>query len=176
MFKVKKNVGRYKKNHDFCPRDIESCHHAAARRVELWSLNVNLLFKEPHQLTKFACKTFSCKALIAIFCDLQPLWPSSPTKPDLLRFRCSSVHVPSKTKSVSHHFLFTVDITNSSSLNGKIFRKKSMLENFRANFPKQHIISCPCHIFSAKYPKSTIKALLVDLFRLYTIRGTKTAF
>ena len=38
------NVGRQKKIHDFCPRDIESCHHAAARPVKLWSLNVNLFF------------------------------------------------------------------------------------------------------------------------------------
>ena len=43
-----------KKIHDFCQRDIKSCHHAAARRVKLWSLNANLLFEEPHQLTKFA--------------------------------------------------------------------------------------------------------------------------
>ena len=39
---------------DFRPRDMESCHFAAARRVKLWSLNANLFFKEPHQLTKFA--------------------------------------------------------------------------------------------------------------------------
>ena len=43
-----------KKFHDFFPRDIESCHLAAARRGKLWSLNANLFFKEPHQLTKFA--------------------------------------------------------------------------------------------------------------------------
>ena len=42
-----------KKIHDFCPRDIESYHHAASRSVKLWSLNANLLFEEPHQLTKF---------------------------------------------------------------------------------------------------------------------------
>ena len=29
------------------------------------------------------------------------------------------------------------DITNSSSFNGKIFRKKSVLENFRANVLKR---------------------------------------
>ena len=29
-------------------------HLEAARRVILWSLNVNLFFEEPHQLTKFA--------------------------------------------------------------------------------------------------------------------------
>ena len=27
---------------DFCPRDMESCHLAAARRVKLWSRNANL--------------------------------------------------------------------------------------------------------------------------------------
>ena len=43
-----------KKFHDFCPREIESCHHAGARRVKLWSLYANLFFEEPHQLTKFA--------------------------------------------------------------------------------------------------------------------------
>ena len=29
-------------------------HLAAARRVKLWSLNANLFFEEPQQLTKFA--------------------------------------------------------------------------------------------------------------------------
>ena len=43
-----------KKIHDFCPRDMESYNHAAARQVKLWSLNANLFFQEPHQLTKFA--------------------------------------------------------------------------------------------------------------------------
>ena len=47
MWEVKKNIL------DFCPRDIESCHLAAARCVKLWLLNANLVFKEPHQLTKF---------------------------------------------------------------------------------------------------------------------------
>ena len=41
-----------KKIQDFCRRDTESCHLAAARRVKLWSLNANLFFEEPHQLTK----------------------------------------------------------------------------------------------------------------------------
>ena len=48
MWEVKKKV------QDFCPRDMESCHLAAARLVKLWSLNANLFFEEPHQLTKFA--------------------------------------------------------------------------------------------------------------------------
>ena len=47
MWEVKKKI------QDFCPRDMESCHLAAARRVELRSLNANLFFEEQHQLTKF---------------------------------------------------------------------------------------------------------------------------
>ena len=43
-----------KKNQDFCPRNMESCHLAATRRAKLWPLNANLFFDEPHQLTKFA--------------------------------------------------------------------------------------------------------------------------
>jgi len=49
----KKSMWEVKKIEDFCPRDIESCHLASATRVKLWSLNTNLFFKEPHQLTKF---------------------------------------------------------------------------------------------------------------------------
>ena len=33
---------------------MEPCHLAAARCMKLWSLNANLLFEEPRQLTKFA--------------------------------------------------------------------------------------------------------------------------
>ena len=50
----KKSMLELKKLYDFCPRDMESCHLAAAWRVKLWSLNVNLFFEEPYQLTKFA--------------------------------------------------------------------------------------------------------------------------
>ena len=35
------------------------------------------------------------------------------------------------------HFFYISDIANSSSFNGKIFRKKSMLEKFRANVLKR---------------------------------------
>ena len=38
-------------------------------------------------------RTFPFKALIPIFWDLQPLCTPSLTKPDFLRFRCSSRHV-----------------------------------------------------------------------------------
>ena len=115
----KKSVWKLKTFHLFCLRDIESCHYAVTRRVKLWSLNANLFFEEPHQLTKFASqvhlnhiwqRTFASKALhvhvIAIFWDLQLLWPSLLMKPDLLRFRSSSGQVLSKTKSVTLH-LFT---------------------------------------------------------------------
>ena len=51
----KNQCRKVKKIHDFSPRDIESYHHAAVRRVKLWpSLNANLSFEELHQLTKFA--------------------------------------------------------------------------------------------------------------------------
>ena len=42
-----------KKSQDFCPRDMETCHLAAARRMKLWSLNANLFVEKPQQLTKF---------------------------------------------------------------------------------------------------------------------------
>ena len=48
----KKSMSEVKKFQNFCPRDMESCH-PAARRVKLLSLNANLLFEEPQQLTKF---------------------------------------------------------------------------------------------------------------------------
>ena len=51
---IKNQCGKLKKFQDFCPRDMESCHLAAARRVKLCSLNANLYFEEPHQLTEFA--------------------------------------------------------------------------------------------------------------------------
>ena len=49
----KKSMWKVKNVQYFCPRDGESCHLAAARRMKLWSLNANLFFKEPQQLTKF---------------------------------------------------------------------------------------------------------------------------
>ena len=53
----KTQCGKSKKFQDFCPRDMESCHLTATRRVKLWTLIVNLFFEEPHQLTKFALHT-----------------------------------------------------------------------------------------------------------------------
>ena len=54
----------------------------------------------------------------------------------VLRFWCSSGHVFFKMKSVTLHYFYISGITNSSSFRGKIFRKKSVLENFRANVLK----------------------------------------
>ena len=50
----KKSLWEVKKISRFLPRDMESCPHAAARHMKLWSLNANLLFEEPQQWTKFA--------------------------------------------------------------------------------------------------------------------------
>ena len=81
-------------------------------------------------------RTFHFKDVIAIFLDLQPLWPYSVKKPDFSDLGCSSRHVISKTKPMTPHFFYISDINNSSTFNGKILRKKSMLENFRANVLK----------------------------------------
>ena len=51
---TKNQCGKLKKFQVFCPRHMEPCHLAAARRMKLGSLlNANLFFKEPQQLTKF---------------------------------------------------------------------------------------------------------------------------
>ena len=47
---TKNQCGKLKKFQDLCPRDMESCHLTAARRVQLWSLNSNLFFEELHKL------------------------------------------------------------------------------------------------------------------------------
>jgi len=38
---AKNQCGKLKKIQDFCPRDMEIYHLAAARHVKLWSLNAN---------------------------------------------------------------------------------------------------------------------------------------
>ena len=113
-----------------------------AREIVIAKYDIALLETSPVDSIRFIGplnhiwqRTFPFKALILIFSDMQPLWPSSLTKPDLIRFRCSSGHVLSKTKSVPP-FFYISDITSSSSFNGKKFRQKSMLENFRANVLK----------------------------------------
>ena len=43
-----KSMWEVKRIQDFCPRDMESCHLTAARRMKLWSLNTNLFLEDPH--------------------------------------------------------------------------------------------------------------------------------
>ena len=47
----KKSMWEDEKISRFLSTEHGSCHLAAARRVKLWSLNANLFFEEPHQLT-----------------------------------------------------------------------------------------------------------------------------
>ena len=101
---------------------MESCHLAAARRVKLWSLNSNLFSPidwipligplKPYLAENISLQSSNCN-----FWDLQTLWSSSLTKPDLLRFGCSSGHVLSKTKSVTHFvFTFLTSLTRHLSM------------------------------------------------------------
>ena len=78
-------------------------------------------------------------SIIAIFWDLQPLWPSWLMKPVLIRFKCSSGHVLSKTKLVTPHFFtFLTSLTHHLSM--VKFSKKSMLENFCMNVLKMKFL------------------------------------
>jgi len=89
------------------PRDIESCHLAAARRMKLWSLNANLSFKEPYQLTKFtegSLKQYLAEkiSLQKSNCNIFGLTDSVALFANEARFSdlgCSSGHVLFKTKS-----------------------------------------------------------------------------
>ena len=74
------NVGSKKKFQDFSPG---TWNPAILRLQGARNVHLNHIWQ----------RTFPFKAPIAIFWDLQPLWPSSLTNPDLLRFRCSSGHV-----------------------------------------------------------------------------------
>ena len=75
-----------------------------------------------------------CDLRSAIVCD--HMETSLNECPILSHFGCFSGHVLSKTKSVTPHFFYISDITNSLSYSGKSFRKKSMLKIFRANVLK----------------------------------------
>ena len=128
---TKNQCGELKKIQDFCPRDKGSCHLApeimiVTCELVLWGTSpvdwISLIgpFKPYFGRENFPSKLY----LIAILWDLQPLWSSSLTKCNLLRFRCSSGHVLSKTKSVTPQFFYISGIANLSSFNGKLFRKK----------------------------------------------------
>ena len=107
-------------------------------------------------------ENISLQGVIAIFLGLQALWPYSLKKPD---FGCSSGQVLSKTKSVTPHFFFYIsDITNSSSFNGKISRKKSMLEKFGANVLKRTFVNRCLFKFVQMYSLLDFSNLYEGLF------------
>ena len=74
--------GKLKKFQVLCPRDMESCHLAAARCMKLWSLNAKLFFKKPQQLIPYL---FSNKPISAISWD-----------PKLLKKKFNLIHTNCK--------------------------------------------------------------------------------
>ena len=108
---TKSQCGKLKKIQDFCPRNMESCHLAAARRVKLWSLNADLFFEEPHQISligPFRPYLVETTFLQSSNCNILGLAATLAFFANETRFtqiRCSSWHVLSKTKSVTPHFL-----------------------------------------------------------------------
>ena len=90
-------------------------------------------FRKKSMLKNFRANVLKQYLAVAIYLGLQTLALFANECPILSHFGCFSGHVLSKTKSVTPHFFYISDITNSSSYSGKSFRKKSMLKNFRAN-------------------------------------------
>ena len=78
-------------------------------------------------LQRCNCNIFGLTAAVALF----------GKEARFFRFRVFFLACYLQTKSVTPHVFYISDITNSSSFNGKILRKKSMLENFRANVLKE---------------------------------------
>ena len=120
-------------------------------------------------------RKFPFKVLIAIFLDLQPLWPSSQTKPDLLRFRCFSGHVLSKTKSVTPNFFYISDITKSLSFNGKIFRKKINVRKFWRERPLRQLSYQANHLCLYIFFYSSNTYMIFHIFTCVIIYGYITS-
>ena len=55
---TKNQCGKLKKIQDFCPRNMDPAILRLQGTVKLLSLNVNLFFEEPRQLTKFLIGPF----------------------------------------------------------------------------------------------------------------------
>ena len=72
-------------------------------------------------------------------CNCNIFGPYSLKKPDFFRFRVFFRANSLQNEVGDPQFFNISDITNSSSFNGKNCRKKSMLENFRANVLKYEI-------------------------------------
>ena len=72
-----------------------------------------------------------------MFWDLQPLWSSSLTKPDLLRFRCffRACSFRNEVGDPPNFFIFLTSLTHHLSM-VKFSETKSTLENFHANILK----------------------------------------
>ena len=125
MWEVKKISRFLSTNHGIPP---------AARRMKLWSLNANLLFEEPHQLTKFAQQVhlnhiwqrkLPFKALI---CNILGLAATVVFKANKARFTQIQVFFPACSLQNEDDdppiFFYICDNANSSPFDGKIFRKK----------------------------------------------------
>ena len=82
------------------PRDMESCHLVAERRVKPWLLNANLFFEEPRQLTTYMQRS-------PIYSDLGVLL---------------GMFSPKQSWCPPLFYMYISDVTNSSSYHDKIFR------------------------------------------------------
>ena len=137
----KKSMWEVKKISRFLSMGHEILPSCGCKASETMVAKCKLVLQEPHQLSKFTSqvhlnhiwqKTFPFKALIVIFWDLQPLCPSSQKKPDLLRIRCSSRYVLSKTKSVTPHFFFTFLTSLTHHLSMVKFSEKNQCQKIFA--------------------------------------------
>ena len=90
---------------------------------------------------------------------------------------CSSGQVLSKTKSVIPHFFYISDITNSSSFNGRICRKKSMLENFaRTSLIEAGVPVLDCDGLFKDYELHKVQALSADIAEMDTLNHWMSKF
>ena len=114
---------------------MESCHLVAARRMKLWSLNANLMgplkqsLVENISLQRCNCNIFGLRDTVGLFAKEAGFFRFG------VFFRASSL----QNEVGNLPFFYISDITNSSSFNGKICRKKSMFQSFRANVLKKTI-------------------------------------
>ena len=90
-------------------------------------------------------------------------------------FGCFSGHDLSKTKSVTPHFFYISDITNSSSYSGKSFRKKSMLKKFRANVLKSFGKGGMVHSVTL-FKMIVLVALLLSHWKTMLLKRKETNF
>ena len=113
--------------------------------MKLWSLNTNLFFKEPHQLTKihligpleqYLAENISLQRSNYIAFGLTDIVALFANEARFFRFRVVFRACSLLNEVGDAPFFYISDITNSSTLSGKSLRTKSMLENFRANVLK----------------------------------------